>query len=210
MQKLEIENLKFSYKNTNIINGLSLTVKSGDICGLIGPSGIGKTTLLRIICGLEIPTSGTIKINSTLVNCDNIYTPPEKRNVGLVFQDFGLFPHLTVEKNIAFGLHRYKKAQKKDIIDKMLSLVNLKAHKKDYPYQLSGGQQQRVALARSLAPSPSLLLLDEPFSNLDSALKSKIRTEIKEIIKKSQTTCILSTHDKEDIEKICDSVIKLS
>lgn len=212
--KLSIENLCFSFEKTRpsasakkqLITDFNLSLTTGEICGLVGASGSGKTTILRIIAGLMMPDSGVIKIDGQVVNDTSAYTPPEKRGIGFLFQDYGLFPHLTVEKNIAFGLHRHSKAEKKEIIEDMLSLINMTDYKKAYPYQLSGGQQQRVALARSLAPKPHVLLLDEPFSNLDSHIKTVIRNEMKEILKKTQMTVVLSTHDKDDIEQVCDRV----
>lgn len=210
MEKLKIENLYFSYNGKEIIKDFSLTLQKGDICGLLGANGSGKTTLLRIISGLEIPKSGTIIIDGNITNSKDIFMPPEKRNIGLVFQDYGLFPHLNVEKNIAFGLHPFKKEKKKEIIETMLELIRMKDLRKYYPYQLSGGQQQRVALARSLSPSPQLILLDEPFSNLDVILKSSIREDIKNIIETMGITCILSTHDEEDVKLICKTTTTLN
>ena len=207
--KLEINDLHFAYRDIKIIRGLNLLINKGEICGLIGPSGIGKSTLLRVIAGLQAPGQGTIKIDGEVVNSSDIFLPPEKRGVGLVFQDFGLFPHLTVEKNIAFGLHSCTKTERLNKTEKMLKLISMTGHRKNYPYQLSGGQQQRVALARSLAPEPQLLLLDEPFSNLDMDTRSRMRREIKEILDTTGTTCILSTHDKDDIEQICHRVVEM-
>lgn len=212
MSKLHIENLCFSFDRTNqnskpqLIKDFNLTLQKGEICGLVGASGSGKTTILRLIAGLTKPNSGVIKIDDTVVNANDAYVSPEKRGIGFLFQDYGLFPHLTVEKNIAFGLHKHPKAEKKQLVEEMLTLINMNDYKKSYPFQLSGGQQQRVALARSLAPKPHVLLLDEPFSNLDSHIKTVIRNEMKDILKRTNMTVVLSTHDKDDIEQVCDRV----
>jgi len=206
---ITVENLYFSYDGNYVVENLSFELKRGEICGLVGPSGSGKSTILRLITGLEKPTKGTIKVDGQVIFDSKFNTPPEKRNIGIVFQDYGLFPHLTVEKNINFGLHKFKKEKRSDIVKEMLSLINMSDLSKRYPYQLSGGQQQRVALARSLAPRPKILLLDEPFSSLDSNLKSKIRKEIKEILNLTNITCILSSHDKSDIDAICTKQIFL-
>lgn len=206
MYKLEVKNLKFAYNETIILNNFALRLKKGEVCGLKGFSGAGKTTLLRIIAGLEVLRGhGHIYIDGK----DITSLPPEKRGIGFVFQDYGLFPHMTVEKNIAYGLFKYTKAEKKKIIEEMLTLINMTDKRKSYPYELSGGQQQRAALARSLAPKPQLLLLDEPFSNIDSELKNSIRKEIKRILTETEATCILSTHDDNDIKEVCSRMYSL-
>ncbi len=206
-----INNLKFKYKNANedTIKDFNLNIKSGDIVSILGQSGSGKSTVLRLIAGLEEPKSGTIKINDKVMVDDNNFVLPENRGVGMVFQDYALFPHMTVAQNIKFGLKKWSKDEKKQRLKVVLELVDLQEYSKRYPYELSGGQQQRVALARALAPKPSLLLLDEPFSNLDADLRSKIREELKSIIKKTGITSIFVTHDKDDSLAIADGVVVL-
>ncbi|PFM66788.1 ABC transporter [Bacillus cereus] len=207
----EMNNLSFRYKNAkqDVIDGLSISIEKGEIVGILGKSGSGKSTLLRLIAGLEYPSSGSIEIKNKTIVADEHFLVPEKREVGMVFQDYALFPHLTVEKNIKFGLHHFSKSEQKNRLLHMLELIDLKGFEKRYPYELSGGQQQRVALARALAPNPSILLMDEPFSNLDADLRGKIRQELKDILKKEGMTCIFVTHDREDVNAICDRVINM-
>src|SRR5699024_9931388 len=150
------------------IDRFSFTIEKGEIIGIVGASGSGKSTLLRLLAGLEDPTGGSIELDSRLIVGDNTYIEAEKRGVGMVFQNYALIPHLTVSEYICFGLHKLKRAERKERLDEMLELVQLRDFAKRYPHELSGGQQQRVALARALAPSPSILLMDEPFSNLDT------------------------------------------
>ena len=200
--QLRINDLNFAYnkKEEKIIKDFNLEIQKGEIAALVGASGSGKITILRLIAGLEIPESGEIFITDQKVAADNIFLAPEKREVGMVFQDYALFPHLNVEKNIAFGIDNLSKNEKKSRVKELLQLVNLEGFEKRYPHQLSGGQQQRIALARTLAPGPELLLLDEPFSNLDAELKDKIRRELNEIIREVGITTILVSHDREDAE----------
>lgn len=209
---IEIKNICFKYKNcnANIIDKFSIDIRKGEIVSILGESGSGKSTLLRIIAGLEETQEGYIKIHNKVIIDKNTFVMPEKRGIGMVFQDYALFPHMTVSENIKFGLKSMSKALKEHRCNEMLQLVNLKEHSNKYPYELSGGQQQRVALARALAPSPTLLLLDEPFSNLDAHLQNKIRTELNEIIRKAGITSIFVTHDKEDAKAISDRVVILN
>jgi iron(III) transport system ATP-binding protein len=165
--------------------------------------------MLRIIAGLEKAYKGSISIANNIVYDENKFVEPEKRGIGMVFQDYALFPHMTVAKNIMFGLKKMNKSDKEKRMMDMLRLVNLEAHKDKYPHELSGGQQQRVAIARALAPNPSILLLDEPFSNLDANLQEQIRTELKEIIQRANITSIFVTHDKEDAKALADKVVIL-
>jgi iron(III) transport system ATP-binding protein len=208
---VKINNLKFRYKNSkeDTINNFNIEINSGEIVSILGQSGSGKSTVLRLVSGLEEPSHGEIIIDSKVMVSDKKFVFPEKRGVGMVFQDYALFPHMTVAKNIEFGLKKMNKNEKNKRSKEVLELVNLSEFKERYPYELSGGQQQRVALARALAPKPSLLLLDEPFSNLDADLQSKIRNELKAILKKANTTSIFVTHDKEDSMAIADKVIIL-
>ncbi|OUM90352.1 MAG: ABC transporter [Bacillus thermozeamaize] len=211
MSFFEMDQLTFGYiPSQPIIRDFSLSAEQGEIVGILGPSGSGKSTLLRLIAGLEVPASGRIRIDGRTVFDSHTFVEPERRGVGMVFQDYALFPHLTVAKNILFGLHRFPQKERQRRLEMMLDLVQLKGFEKRYPHELSGGQQQRVALARALAPQPSILLMDEPFSNLDADLKTAIREELRQILKKSATTCIFVTHDKEDVEAICDRAVSLN
>ena len=207
---IEIENIAFGYeKNDPVLKDVTLRLKSGDIVAVLGDSGSGKSTLLRIISGLEAPRDGSVCVDgSPWVNRYHALSP-QKRPVGMVFQAYALFPHLTVEKNIAFGLKNLSKAEIKRKVDDVLSLVGLVHKRRSYPHELSGGQRQRVALARALAPSPKVLLLDEPFSNLDETLKMAIRSELHAILRKSGTTTILVTHDKRDAEALAHHIYAL-
>jgi iron(III) transport system ATP-binding protein len=193
------------------VDAFSLDVFAGEMLALLGPSGCGKTTLLRMLAGFEVPDAGSIILNgrtvSGVVAGKHHWLKPEKRQLGFVFQDYALFPHLTVLQNVMFGLDSLPKRQRlaraKDVID----LVGLNIFSKRYPHQLSGGQQQRVALARALAPKPTVMLLDEPFSNLDAALRESTRDEVRRILKRSQTTAILVTHDQEEAMTFADRLV---
>lgn len=207
MSFVDICNLCFAYGETCILKEHSLTMAQGEIVGIVGPSGCGKSTLLRLIAGLEAPDEGTVKIAGQTVVDDATFIPPDRRGVGMVFQDYALFPHLTVAANIEFGLHKWPRAKRKERVRAMLELVHLQDLAERYPHELSGGQQQRVALARALAPEPSVLLMDEPFSSLDSGLKAEIRAELREILAKAGTTCLLVSHDQQDVEAICDRAV---
>jgi iron(III) transport system ATP-binding protein len=180
------------------VHQLNLEVQQGEILALLGPSGCGKTTILRLIAGFERPENGSIWLNNQKITGDGVFVPPERRGVGMVFQDYAIFPHLSVFKNVSFGLRKKKKTEIEEIVAEMLNLVGLAAYARRFPHELSGGQRQRVALARALAPRPVLLLLDEPFSNLDADLRTQMRTELRTILKKIQATVILVTHDQEE------------
>lgn len=207
---VQIEGLDFSYeKNKPVIQGVSFSMQEGEIVAVLGSSGSGKSTLLRLLCGLEVPNSGEVKIDEKTLCNRKQFVSCEKRNVGMVFQDYALFPHMNVEKNIAFGLKNYSKSAKKNRIETMLNLVNMPEKQYAYPHELSGGQQQRIALARALAPEPSILLLDEPFSNLDTDLKMRIRQELRTIMKQTQITSIFVTHDYDDAKAIADRIVYL-
>ncbi|WP_173918464.1 ABC transporter ATP-binding protein [Halobacillus sp. Marseille-Q1614] len=208
---IQIQDLCFNYPKSDdkTIHNFCLTIEQGEIISILGESGSGKSTILRLLCGLETPSCGMIKINNKVMTDDRHFILPEKRGIGMVFQDYALFPHMTVAENIQFGLKGYGRKEKKQRTEEVLFLVNMKNFAKRYPHELSGGQQQRVALARALAPKPSLLLLDEPFSNLDADLQIKIRGELKEIIKKTGTTSIFVTHDREDARAIADRMITM-
>ena len=203
---LEIKELSKSYDGKrNALQDCNFSLKKGEICAIVGESGSGKTTLLRLIAGLERPTNGCIKINNKLVSSNLQITAPQKRQIGMVFQDYALFPHMTVEQNIGFGL----KNPSSNEIKELLNLIKMNSHTKAYPSELSGGQEQRVALARTLALKPNLLLLDEPFSNLDIGLKSELRKEIKSIVNELNTSLIFITHDLYDAIEIADKIIFL-
>jgi len=186
-----------------------LEVGDGQIVALIGESGCGKTTLLRVIAGLECPSNGSITLGDKDVCNQSIFLPPEKRNVGLVFQDNALFPHLTVKKNIEFGIKNLAIQDRKLRFEEILELTNLGDFLDRYPHELSGGQQQRVALARALVCKPNVLLLDEPFSNMDEPLKVKLRAEIKTLITNTKTTTLLVSHDIRDAFAVADSIVIL-
>ena len=212
MSILEIKNLTFSFSSSQppVINDFSFSINKGEIVGVLGQSGSGKSTLLRLISGLELPADGQIKIAGTTVVNEQLFVQPEDRGVGMVFQDYALFPHMTVKDNILFGLARIPRAERKPRLKEMLELTQMEDFGKRYPHELSGGQQQRIALARALAPKPNLLLMDEPFSNLDADLKEVIREELRMILKKADMTCIMVTHDRNDVEAICDRSISMS
>ncbi|KZL92580.1 ABC transporter ATP-binding protein [Clostridium magnum] len=208
---IEIENLNFKYKNSKIdtLKNISFSMEKGEILSILGESGGGKSTVLRLIAGLETPSAGRLVIDNKTIFDSNTFILPEKRGVGMIFQDYALFPHMTVAENINFGLNNFSKKEKEERVVEMLELVNLQGLGKRYPHELSGGQQQRIAIARALAPKLTVLLLDEPFSNLDAHLKAKIREELKVILNKTSITAIFVTHDREDVKSIADKVVVL-
>ena len=193
---LECKDLVKTFNGVSAVSGLNLSIAKGEILALLGPSGCGKTTALRLIAGFESPDQGVIVIGGQTVNENSHTIPPEKRRVGMVFQEGALFPHLSVEQNIAYGLP--KDTYREQRVTEVLDLVGLTAQKNRMPHELSGGQQQRVALGRALAPQPEILLLDEPFSNLDSNLREQVRRDVLAILKASQVTAIFVTHDQEE------------
>jgi len=207
---LEIDGVMRAYSQEVAVDDLSLSVRNGELLTLLGPSGCGKTTTLRMIAGLEMPTDGTITIAGETVVGDGRATKPEDRDVGIVFQDFALFPHLSVAENVAFGLQELDEESTAARVDELLDLVGLQSHRGKSPNELSGGQQQRVALARSLAPEPDVLLLDEPFSNLDVRLRVEMREEVRKILKRAGVTAISVTHDQEEALSISDRVAILN
>ncbi|UOF94139.1 MAG: ABC transporter ATP-binding protein [Bordetella sp.] len=183
-----------------------MNLPSGYIVSLLGQSGCGKTTILRAIAGFEPVRSGEIRVNGHVISSTNIQVPPEKRYIGMTFQDYALFPHLTAEENIGFGLRKLNHSDKTKRIDEMFGLIGLDKLRKNYPHEMSGGQQQRITLARALAPEPNLLLLDEPFSNLDTDLREKIAFEVRDILKKTGHTAILVTHNQFEAFSIADRI----
>ena len=189
-----------------IVHGLSFSLVRGEIGCLLGPSGCGKTTVLRAIAGFERLLDGRIVIGGKEFSNRRTNLPPEVRQVGVVFQDYALFPHLTVTENVGFGLRKLSPADRNDRIRQLLSMTGLRTQAEKYPHELSGGQQQRVALARALAPRPQLLLLDEPFSNLDIDLRERLAGEVRDILKELGTTAVLVTHDQHEAFAIADQV----
>lgn len=200
---LSVQEVFKSFEGTTVIEDCRLEVGWGEMVSLLGPSGCGKTTLLRIIAGLERADRGTIHIAGTQVAGNGTWVRPEDRNVGMVFQDWALFPHLDVARNVGYGVPRAKRAAE---VAKTLELVNLPGMQSRMPETLSGGQQQRVALARALAPQPTALLLDEPFSNLDSALRREVRTEVRQLLQSTGMTAVFVTHDREEALVLGDRV----
>jgi iron(III) transport system ATP-binding protein len=192
---------------TPVLQHISLQVEAGCLVCLLGPSGCGKTTLLRLVAGFEEPESGEIYLIKRLVSRPGLVVPPEQRHIGMVFQDYALFPHMTIRHNVQFGLLRWPPAWRRNRVKEMLQLVGLEDMAERYPHELSGGQQQRVALARALAPEPQLLLLDEPFSNLDVHLRHQLRAEVQAILTQAGITTILVTHDQEEALSLADTLV---
>jgi len=201
------EGVSKSYGGVVAARSLDLTVDAGEIITVIGPSGCGKSTALRLIAGLERPDSGRIRIADDIVADGGRFVQPEKRRVGLVFQDHALFPHLTVARNVAFGIHKLPRAERDERVREVLDLVRLGHLAGRYPHELSGGEQQRVALARALAPRPAVVLLDEPFSSLDENLRAQVRAEVVGILRETGTTAVLVTHDQTEALSIGDRVV---
>jgi iron(III) transport system ATP-binding protein len=194
------------YGANRVLAGLSFALQRGELACLLGASGCGKTTVLRCIAGFEPVAGGEIRLNGTRVSAPDFRVPTEKRRVGMVFQDYALFPHLNIAANIAFGLHDKTPAERNQRVTELLATVGLAGAHNRYPHELSGGQQQRVALARALAPKPELLLLDEPFSNLDVELRERLSVEVREILKAQNATAILVTHDQHEAFTLADVI----
>jgi iron(III) transport system ATP-binding protein len=224
MACLRIEKLSFCYpekrlkkglrKNCFTIDNFTAEINPAEIVALLGDSGSGKSTILRLLTGLELPDSGLITLDDRILfkrdsssRTAKINLAPQKRDIGLIFQDYALFPHLNVKGNIGFALP--KKSDKKLRVAELLDIVCMSEHADKYPHQLSGGQQQRVAIARAIAADPKVLLLDEPFSNLDAQLREAVRTEVRDIIKSAGLSAILVTHDEEDVKACADRRIEL-
>jgi iron(III) transport system ATP-binding protein len=186
------------------VDDVSLSLAVGQFLALLGPSGCGKTTTLRLLAGFEPPDGGEIFIGDQQVNAPGLHVPPERRRVGMVFQEYALFPHMTVADNVAYGLPRH--ANKPQRVAQTLAMVGLTDIAGRMPHELSGGQQQRVALARALAPQPALVLLDEPFSNLDAGLRSQVRAEVRQILRQAGATAVFVTHDQEEALSLADQV----
>ena len=187
-----------SYPEVAAVADVTLTLDDGEILSVLGPSACGKTTLLRMIAGFEVADAGEIEVSGRLVSGPGVEVPPEQRNVGMVFQDYALFPHLTVKENAAFGLHGLPTAERDRRLREVLELVRLTGLESRYPYELSGGQQQRVALARTIAPRPHAVLLDEPFSNLDAEMRRQMRSEVQAILRENRIATVFVTHDRDE------------
>lgn len=203
---LHINHLSISFDNKSILDDISLHLQTGQIACLLGASGCGKTTMLRCIAGFETPNQGSIQLNENILFDKQHNTPAHLRNIGMVFQDYALFPHLTVAQNIAFGLKNLTKSQQNERIEEMLQLIGMCDYKNSYPHELSGGQQQRIALVRALAPKPKLILLDEPFSNLDVELRSSLSKEVRRLLKSQNVGAILVTHDQAEAFVMADVI----
>jgi len=208
MAIIELNSISKRYRNAdgNAVDQVSFSLEKGEILALVGESGSGKTTLLRLIAGLEHPDTGNIRLGGDIIVSGRKSVPANKRKTGMVFQEYALFPHLTIYENVAFGLKGLKKKEAEQRVMETIKLTGLKEDVKKYPHQLSGGQQQRVALARALAPRPELLLMDEPFSNLDTILRDQVREEVRQIIKAMGITAILVTHDTKDAFSTADQI----
>ncbi len=203
---LEVRHLSLRYGAREVVRDLSFGLARGEISCLLGPSGCGKTTVLRAIAGFEPVVGGEIALDGRIISGADVLLPAHQRQLGMVFQDYALFPHLNVADNIAFGLRGQPKAARRERVDALLALVGLTGYGASFPHELSGGQQQRVALARALAPKPQLLLLDEPFSNLDVELRERLGQEVRAILKRENVAAVLVTHDQREAFAIADTV----
>ncbi|QNE76858.1 ATP-binding cassette domain-containing protein [Streptomyces finlayi] len=206
MTDLRIHGLAKSYGGAPVLQGLDLSVPAGTLTAVLGPSGCGKTTMLRIIAGFLRPDAGTVTVGGTVLSGPGVHLPPERRRVGIVPQEGALFPHLSVARNVAFGLTGESRAERRSRVEEMLGLVGLAGYGERMPHELSGGQQQRVALARALAPRPALVLLDEPFNALDSALRAGVRTDVRAALRATGATAVLVTHDQQEALSTADLV----
>ncbi|MBC9072073.1 ABC transporter ATP-binding protein [Thauera sp. CAU 1555] len=206
MSHLQLTDIDLAFGAHRVVRKLGLSLEKGRIGCLLGPSGCGKTTVLRCIAGFERVAAGEIRLDGQVVSSRDQHLPPERRRIGMVFQDYALFPHLTVAENVGFGLRGAAPEARRARVDELLGIVGLADQGAKYPHEMSGGQQQRVALARALAPRPALLLLDEPFSNLDVDLRERLSYEVRDIIKATGTTAILVTHDQHEAFAVADEI----
>ena len=206
MPLLQVKSISAGYNGKSVVEDMSFHVNRGEIVSLLGPSGCGKTTALRAIAGFEPINAGEILISQALASAPGMTVPPEKRSIGMVFQDYALFPHLKISQNIAFGLKKMPAVDRAVQVKHLLDATGLDGMEERYPHELSGGQQQRVALARALAPRPTLLLMDEPFSNLDIDLRERLSVEVRDLLKSEGITGILVTHDQHEAFAVSDKV----
>lgn len=205
-KQLDVSEVSVAYSANPVVRNVSFTLRKGSIGCLLGPSGCGKTTLLRAIAGFEPVAEGEIRLQGRLVSERARTLAPERRRVGMVFQDFALFPHLSVERNVGFGLRHLSRRERKDRVSELLRLVGLEDTGKQYPHHLSGGMQQRIAVARAMAPRPDILLLDEPFSSVDTELREQLAREVREVLKRDGVTAILVTHDQLEAFAMADLI----
>jgi iron(III) transport system ATP-binding protein len=203
---LDVHQVSMAYDDKTVVRSVSFHLQDGEIGCLLGPSGCGKTTLLRAIAGFEPVTGGRIELGGRRLVDDRRRLPPDKRRVGMVFQDFALFPHLDVRRNIAFGLRNWTHDKRYRRVDELLSLVGLSGYGPRYPHELSGGQQQRVALARAMAPKPDILLMDEPFSGIDAEFREQLASQVRDVLKAERMTAILVTHDQFEAFAMADAI----
>ena len=203
---LNVADLYLSFGRTAVLQGFGFDLEAGEIACLLGHSGCGKTTALRAVAGFEQPERGRIALQERTLSDGRLFVPPHLRRIGMVFQDYALFPHLNVADNIAFGLSGHSAEARKARVAELLSLIGLPDYGGHYPHQLSGGQQQRVALARALAPKPELVLLDEPFSNLDADLRTRLSKEVRSLLKQENTSALLVTHDQQEAFAMADKI----
>ncbi|MBT9382507.1 ABC transporter ATP-binding protein [Pseudooceanicola sp. CBS1P-1] len=203
--RLDLRALHRSYEGREVVSGVSLTIRAGEVCCLLGPSGCGKSTTLRMVAGVEHQDAGEILVDGERISGPGRHLPAEKRRIGLMFQDFALFPHLSVAENVAFGLTG-SRAEKRARVEELLTRVDLIRYIDDYPHGLSGGEQQRVALARALAPKPRVMLMDEPFSGLDNRLRDGIRDQTLDLLKEEGTAVLLVTHEPEEAMRMADEI----
>ena len=203
---LNVADLYLSFGRTAVLQGFGFDLEAGEIACLLGHSGCGKTTALRAVAGFEQPERGRIALQERTLSDGRLFVPPHLRRIGMVFQDYALFPHLNVADNIAFGLSGHSAEARKARVAELLSLIGLPDYGGHYPHQLSGGQQQRVALARALAPKPELVLLDEPFSNLDADLRTRLSKEVRSLLKQEKTSALLVTHDQQEAFAMADKI----
>jgi iron(III) transport system ATP-binding protein len=201
---IRLEGISKSFGATRAVEDVTLVVERGELMSVLGPSGCGKTTLLRLIAGFEAPDGGSVEVGEETVAGPGRLVPPERRRVGMVFQDYALFPHLSVEANVAFGLSRRTREERDSLTRRTLELVGLQHKTSRHPHELSGGERQRVALARALAPEPEVVLLDEPFSSLDATLRADLRREVELILRDAEATALLVTHDQEEALSLAD------
>lgn len=205
---LRLENVHVAYSNSQqpVLKGFTMSLHKGELACLLGASGCGKTTVLRAVAGFERLQNGEIYVSQRRVAGPGVHLPPEKRHVGMVFQEYALFPHLTAQQNVAFGLRRMPREAQQARVTELLRMVELHGHASRYPHELSGGQQQRIALARALAPNPDILLLDEPFSSLDKKTRERLGNEVRDILREAGQTALLVTHSEHEAHLMADHI----